>query len=119
MYAASSGSIVAYSADGTEVGRAESPSLKLPSQLAVARGFLYAVSLGNVSRWTLSLESAGSAGGLPLAFGLAVTDRVYVAYRDGVAAFALDLQRAGTIGSTTRPASPPGAGRSTRSRARA
>jgi DNA-binding beta-propeller fold protein YncE len=96
LYAASSGSIVAYAPDGTEVGGAESPSLKLPSQLAVAHGFVYAVSLGNVSRWTLSLESAGTAGALPLAFGLAVTDRVYVAYRDGVAAFALDLRRAGT-----------------------
>jgi hypothetical protein len=97
LYASSAGRLTAYARAGlAEIASAAAPQLGRPSQLVLARGSLYAVSPGSVSRWTTGLERTASAGGLPLAFGLAVTDRVYVAYRDGVAALSPGLRPLGT-----------------------
>jgi hypothetical protein len=95
LYAASQGRLTAYSrADLAETATAAAPGQ--PNQLVLAHGALYLLSLGGVSRWSSGLERTASAGPLPLAFGLAVTDRVYVAYRDGVSAFSLGLARLGS-----------------------
>jgi DNA-binding beta-propeller fold protein YncE len=101
------GTLGAYAraADGTltETARTDStavPGIQQPAQIVAARGALYVVSTvsGAVTRFDTSLGQTGIARGLPLAYGLAVTDRVYVAYRDGIAALApADLQRAGTV----------------------
>jgi DNA-binding beta-propeller fold protein YncE len=98
------GTLVAYArgADGTltESARTDStavPGIQQPAQIVAARGAVYVVSTvsGAVTRFDASLGQTAVARGLPLAYGLAVTDRVYVAYRDGVAAFApADLERA-------------------------
>jgi DNA-binding beta-propeller fold protein YncE len=99
LYAASAGKLTAYArADLTETSSVASPLLRQPNELALAHGTLYAVSLGNVSRWTPALDPLGSKGGLPRAFGLAVAaNRIYVAYRDGVAILPPSLQTLRTI----------------------
>ena len=94
LYAASMGKLTTYArSDLTETGSVASPLLRQPNAVALARGALYVVSLGNVSRWSHALQPLGSAGNLPLAFGLAVTDRVYVAYRDGLETLTPALQK--------------------------
>jgi 6-phosphogluconolactonase (cycloisomerase 2 family) len=99
------GTLVAYDRAGdgtlTESARVDStavPGIQQPAQLVAARGavFLASTVSGAVTRFDPTLDETAIARGLPLAFGLAVTDRVYVAYRDGVAAFEpADLKAAG------------------------
>jgi DNA-binding beta-propeller fold protein YncE len=101
------GTLVAYgrAADGTltETARVDptaAPGIQQPAQIVAARGAVFVASTvsGAVTRFDASLTETCIQRGLPLAFGLAVTDRVYVAYRDGIAALApADLQRAGTV----------------------
>jgi DNA-binding beta-propeller fold protein YncE len=99
------GTLVAYARDDTtgvltERARAESPAtpgIQQPAQIVAARGRVYVASTvsGAVVRFDRSLHETGIARGLPRAFGLAVADRVRVAYRDGVASFSLTLAPAG------------------------
>jgi 6-phosphogluconolactonase (cycloisomerase 2 family) len=97
------GTVVAFARDATSGGLTESarvdapatPGIQQPAQIVVARGSVYVVSTvsGAVARFDRALRPTGLARGLPRAFGLAVSDRVWVAYRDGVASFSLALVR--------------------------
>jgi DNA-binding beta-propeller fold protein YncE len=99
------GALVAYARDPatgalTERARAESattPGIQQPAQIVAARGALYVASTvsGAVTRFDRSLHETGIARGVARAFGLAVTDRVRVAYRGGLASFTLGLAPAG------------------------
>ena len=104
----SHGTLTAFSRDPdtgklTETATVSSPAapgIEQPAQLVATRDALYVVGTvsGAVTRFDAGLAQTGIARGLPLAFGLAVTsDRVYVAYRDGVAVLDRDLHRLGTV----------------------
>jgi DNA-binding beta-propeller fold protein YncE len=95
LYAAAAGKLTAYArADLSETASVAAP--RQPSQLVLAHGSLYLASVGSVVRFGPDLTKLGSSGAVPLAFGVAVGDRVYVAYRDGVAAFSLALKPLGS-----------------------
>jgi 6-phosphogluconolactonase (cycloisomerase 2 family) len=97
------GTVVAFARDAATGGLTESarvdapatPGIQQPAQIVVARGSVYVVSTvsGSVARFDRALQPTALARGLPRAFGLAVSDRVWVAYRDGVASFSLALAR--------------------------
>jgi DNA-binding beta-propeller fold protein YncE len=100
------GSLTAFARDPatgtlTETAAVSSPAtpgIEQPAQLVATRDALYAVGTvsGAVTRFDPTLAQTGIARGLPLAFGIAVTsDRVYAAYRDGLAVLSRDLGRLG------------------------
>jgi hypothetical protein len=99
------GTLVAYARDAAtgaleERAQAESPAapgIEQPAQIVAARGALYVASTvsGAVTRFDRSLRETGIARGLRRPSGLAVTDRVQVACRDGIASLTLALAPAG------------------------
>jgi DNA-binding beta-propeller fold protein YncE len=83
-----------------QVASPTTPGIEQPAQLVADDGGVYALATvsGAVTRLDPTLAETAIARSLPLAFGLAVTpDRVYVAYRDGVAALDPSLQPVGTF----------------------